>query len=1513
MSRMRYPSWNEFLSKYPNNPQDAFQALCRLLFRNKFGIGDSLPYFYNHPGIETAPIQVEDVLIGFQSKFFTGETINDSQAHDLIDSIITARNNNPNLTKIILYTNSVFFFPRPEEDAIKRQKKVEKTATDLGLDFEWMFGDNILDVVARTPLAYNLFFDLNSNLSHLYESVRKINAQNLRNICSHTSYRGQNIVLDRSKEIAALKGLLTQKKNVLIHGESGSGKSAIVKSHWEEVSNNGAVAYYFTRGEQFETHIVNSLFSMDEEYTYTGFRDFYDGFETKLLIIDSAERLTELSNRTILQLIIEGLSERGWQFVFTCKDSAYNELHGLLRDLQVQVSDINVERVSEAVLHDIEKKYKLTLPTNDKLLRQLCLPFYLTRYCEVENAETATPEAFRELVWCRKVRGTIRGGIQQKRENCLLMVVMEQQEKGAYYVNPVGLDHDTAYILVQEDVLIEQPHKGYAVKHDIYVDWTLDYIIDRDCSDINNCLVILAKAPRNVTYRNAFARWLDNIVNSSDGRVRVIMNAFVNGNVQQQWRHTLLASVGNSKEYASIFFNEYSEALKADNYGLFDYFVDVLTVSCLTVTQYFEYEGLNYPVTKSKGSGWEEAIKFVVANRDDYYMRHLVAVQKLLEGYSEKNGAVTQEAAELSLYLFNEIAEIRKRGESIWVDNLKSWSELVCKYAYGIRHELNSIFNQVQENMWIKHTDPYAELVDYVLKDSNHLGKAMIYISCLDSIVALMNLFWREQPSCEDKRRHGYNRIHNQEFLFGLNTEYGLDIEYFPASPFQTPVMRLLEADELLNKNCDKVTDFIIDFMNECVIFFAKRQSYELLECVSVSLPNGAQHDVVLTQSLWNMYRGTANIAMPHVLESMHMALEKYLLAMADDKQPKWEKLKAVLWYILEKSHSASLYGIVASLAVAYPKELYEIFLYLCQDIHFLVADLNRYSHEITANSRAITFHGHEQWSKEREQSDRLPHRQQHLETRLLQVQCIYDTSEFPEDKKRLEQAYKVVDIIKSQVTGVEDTTCLFVMKRIDYRTHHRRNITLSNGISAVELTPDLTPKLKAISEEAETYPDRMITISLRLWADKIYKGESVKGYPFEGKPHYAIEVIRLIEKQVETREGNLLLMPGDEFIPYMASATLLMKHTNELSEKEQIECWERVLLALNNPSAMLSNSLSEFSICIAAIPTMLELFPERRCELIPVFRGYVNETVEFVHHRVCDMISSTILCGKLWEKYPVLMNEVLKSHRSMISGMDYDNMTVEEADAILCLLTYQPPDEFRWIGDICIKKLSAVWNKRNRYGRIMRNAQIAENVARYILFAPHKEVLGLINAYIPVLQLDSYSEPLMTQLLLGAVQHNKYKNFWIAWYAMYERVTAEARKSILNEYLLNPMWLQRDFDDWFMLQEKDMNFFEQVSRDIGGNPTVIYSLSRVFGTIGKNRSRKSLKILFIIIDKYSPKLQEEKKSVMHYMEKTLKLVFAEHGDDISRDRTFKEEVATVLEYMINNGSSEASDMIKIL
>lgn len=1522
---IKQSTWNEFVGKNPDNPQGAFEALCRLLFRNKFGIADSLPYFYNNAGNETVPVKVGQDTVGFQCKFFSGNTIDDSQTRQIIHSIKTAHAHYPEQNKLIVYTNLVFGNPKGDEAKTALQKDIEKTAVDNQLAIEWMFGDNILDLVDQTPLARSLFFDLNSNLKNLPASINIWNDNSFKDINAEIPYNGQTIQIDRRKEIAELKELLAQRKHILIQGESGSGKSAVIKQFWQETSGTADSVLLMLKGIDFDTQSINDLFSFDESYTYAGFRDFYAGHGNKILVIDSAEKLTEQSNHTVLRLLLDNLGDTGWQFIFTCKSNSSEELHQLFKDISLKVSDITVDILSESVLNNIAAQHGLNLPTNQKVLHQIRIPFYLARYCELESVDVASPEAFREQVWEYKVRGRVRGGAQQKREECLIQIVQTQLQQKTYFVRPLGIDHDAAYALVQEDILTTLSHKGYAIKHDLYVDWTLDYILEQDLSTPDKCLSALKDVPQNITYLNAFSRWLETQIDTKDQRIKAIMDAFVNGQVNKKWEHALLATIGKSETYATEFFSQYDSYLKENKFTLFEKFVEVLDVSCKAATSHFEYKGERYAVYSPVGKGWDQAVRFVYDYKDTYYLDHLGTVLKLLKSYSKagKNATEMTHAAQLSLLIHQYVAQKRLNNEEVWTGHLKPWSTLVCSFVWAIRKELRTIFQQVINNQWLKNEDPYYELVEYVLTNEDNLGKSMLYLSCFDEVIGLMRLFWKEHPKDSKHRRWHRDDTYGREYVFALNEEFGMDMAYFPASPFQTPLWSMLSAEELLDKNGLKTLDFIIEFTDNCVKAYSERDTLDYKTVIPVQLSDGSQHEIICSQSLWNLYRGTQSYSIPHLLESYHMALESHLLSDTDSKQqePDWERVKTWLWRILNYSHSASLYSIVASVVTAHPVELFDELLFICQDIRFLSYDLTRLACEMMADSRSITFHRHESWGQERRQSNNLPHRQLHLERVLLDLQYKYDTEESDLAKSRLAEAYSLVDKLRSQADKLssEDGYIRFIKERINYRGYKKENVVLKGGVDAVMLTPNFSEELQKESKRTTVLADRLGAISLRVWADKKFKRQEgeLKGNQFVGNPKLALDAIREIEKQGESGNTNYLLLPGDAYVPYMASAVLLMFHQDILTDSEKKECWERVLMALNDPRAMVSNTLSELNICIAAIPTLLDIYPEREEELLPVIAGYATIKNVYIDRRVCDMLSSTILDGKLWEKRHALMHKALVFLKNNLPGRDYEAMDADSADAVLCLLTCQPPEDKRSIGNICIDKISDNWANEEGQLNLMDEYHIAENVTNYILFAPMEDVGRLMTNYVPVLRNDEYGKSLLGTFVINAAQWKRFNNFWRVWDTYYDKVKALASthsyNPLLNTYLLNPDYLNRDYDDWFTLEEKDMAFFERAAEDLGGAPETITALSRVFATIGKPFTKQSIDIFNTIITKYHPSIDTRRSYAVFYLEKVIKIVMVNNETDIRTDTRFKEEFVAVLEFLRDNGSTAASEMINNL
>ena len=93
-----------------------------------------------------------------------------------------------------------------------------------------------------------------------------------------------------------------------------------------------------------------------------------------------------------------------------------------------------------------------------------------------------------------------------------------------------------------------------------------------------------------------------------------------------------------------------------------------------------------------------------------------------------------------------------------------------------------------------------------------------------------------------------------------------------------------------------------------------------------------------ISNRLWNTYRGTQ--VSPHVLESMHMALEKFFLERGKNTDSK--TLEYWLLYLLKKSKSASITAVVASIVLTYSEKTFNVAKILFQTKEFFLYDTSR-------------------------------------------------------------------------------------------------------------------------------------------------------------------------------------------------------------------------------------------------------------------------------------------------------------------------------------------------------------------------------------------------------------------------------------------------------------------------------------------------------------------------------------------------------------------------------------------
>lgn len=148
-------SWIKFES-LSSNPQDDFESLSRLFFKYKY-IRDpniSLSKQYNNPGIETHPVLVDGIRIGFQAKYFTGR-VGYEQIMDSVEKIV--KNYTGKIDKV------VFFCNKDINENTESFKKVIKKLQNINVSYELCCNDSILDVI-KTDDNYgkikSLFFDI---------------------------------------------------------------------------------------------------------------------------------------------------------------------------------------------------------------------------------------------------------------------------------------------------------------------------------------------------------------------------------------------------------------------------------------------------------------------------------------------------------------------------------------------------------------------------------------------------------------------------------------------------------------------------------------------------------------------------------------------------------------------------------------------------------------------------------------------------------------------------------------------------------------------------------------------------------------------------------------------------------------------------------------------------------------------------------------------------------------------------------------------------------------------------------------------------------------------------------------------------------------------------------------------------------------------------------------------------------------------------------------------------------
>lgn len=1551
-------NWKIFGVKYDKRETWAFEQMSYLLFCAEFNNRIGLFRYKNQTGIETEPIEKDGKFYGFQSKYYT--TLIADNKDDIIDSIKKAKSKNKQLDQLYLYINQEL-----SESTTKSKKKpqyqldIEKVAKTAGINIQWRVPSHFELQLSLPENKYinDIFFSLEPSEGNLLDEILKHNDVILKDIKIEIPFKDKKIKIDRNLVVEAIANACQYKKNIIISGEGGCGKTSIFKEFYNSYFKRIPICVF--KANELNVNHINDIFHFDHKFTFAQFLNAYKDEPLKIFVIDSAEKLAEISNNDILTTLIQKLKENAWNIIFTTRYAYLNDLTFHIKEnYQLPFDVIDVSLISADELKSIADEFKFSLPNNQKFLERLRNLFYLREYVQQYSNidKQGNYNGFIDFLWKKRIQNTVtKDNLHLEREKCIISIAKQRCETGRFYINADSLPQSVLFQLKQDEILgYDDTHNGYFITHDIYEEWTLNKIVSRSFSNYSNTKEFFDDLGNSLPIRRAFRLWLsDHLSENSKDIERFIQEGFTNIEVTRFWKDEILVSVLLS-DYSETFFNFFEKEIIANDFKILKRILFLLRIACTDISAI-----QNIEIIKPKGKGWEEVISLVHKHKSDIFDSNLNLVLPVLTDWCDfnKKGETTKLSGLLALSLIQKT----ETEEKFFIQ--KGAEENILKVVFNaaneLQNELKEIFDKVVSNKWAEHRDPYEGLCSKIL-EKPYIATELIKILPL-SIIQLCGLFWQKRLKKHDGFRYDRDSM---ESRYGLTDKHNLN--YSPASANQTPIKWLLQVA------FHETLDFIIDFTNKAVESYSHSDyGKEDVEKIKLHI-NGKEVSQYLSLAIWGMYRGSGSPVVPYLLQSVHMALEKVILESTQTLESKI--IQDILLRILIKSKSASLSSIVCSVVLANPDKCYNIALILFKTIELFHSDSIRCKNEHEAKSIYSIGYGMGKFKDIFYTNERLKtcddkHRILNLESLFLNYQ-LFGVNGFNEEQNTefIKKLYKIIDQHKSNAPTIKSHGIL--LARMDRRNLISKVSQHDDNNLLIEFSPkELSEELKKESEEAlNKYHDVFKYSSLRIWADFLTdtrnQTKTTKQEKYENNPLLALSETRQLVKELQSGRNAMSIM--EYSIPGFSCSKLLIEHKDKLSKEDKVFCKEIVLSTLSNLfSDDYNYQISDgVEASVHAIPTLINIDPEEVENYISfMVLALLDLTDIGVSKRICDYVIESIHKSKLWEqnskvaqsilfsyiklkpKYTNIVAEKRKeigwgriSKKSILEELEkinpdftFENLSFDTNDItslditsleiVLQLIPSDTNDKIHL--DIYTKSLPSLASQLLKDSRSWKEdtrddsnihllrLRIFKRVAYFILQRDKTEIENFLEPF-----LNSFSSTKETasfiEELVGAEDYlNKNEQFWHIWHSLYPKIKELCinprgyhLKEIIINYLLAWRWWREGVEEWRSLKRENLSLYTNASNEIGNIPAVLYSVVKVLNSIGTHFKDEGIDWIHLIVSNNKLlNLGDLESNTLYYLENFLRTFIFINRQKIKEEIKLKNKVIPILDFMIERGS----------
>ena len=1212
-SQMQEVNWNIFKAKFGGKEQKSFEWLCYLLFCNEFNISKGIFRYKNQTGIETEPIDYDGKLIGFQAKFY--ETRISDNKGDIEESINKAKSKNQKIYKILFYINQEF------SESSKKGKKepaykteIENYAKSQGIEIEWRVPSHFEAQLAlednRTLAQY--FFSLDKSIIDFTGELNQHTESILASIRSKIEFKDYEIKIDRSEAIKNIKVILDGSPLLILSGEAGVGKTAVIKDFYDQIK--GETPFFVFKATEFNIPNINQLFTNYGHFTLLDFIKEHQGIDKKYIVIDSAEKLSDIEYPEVFQELLSTLLGGNWKIIFTTRYSYLDDLKFQLVEVyHVNFQPLNINNLTTEELIVLSEKYRFDLPNNERLLELLQNPFYLNEYLQIYGGleNTISFSDFKDILWKKQISKTMcrTDNIHIKREKCFLKIAYKRANDGHFFVKADDCDDHILHNLEADEIIkYDSTAGGYFITQDIYEEWALDKIIERSFSRSQDCHLFFRDIGSSLPIRRAFRNWLSEKLLSNKDEVKSLVDTtIVDAQIEDYWKDEIYISLLLS-DYAGVFFQLFESKLIEDNQKLLMRIIFLLRIACKGIDDDFiKLLGIRKTAnlaiktlfTKPKGSGWNCVIEFIYKHKNDFGLQNINIILPLLDDWNNKNkvGDTTKKASQIALYYFNEITKNDRRYS--YRNTEVQLTKVILQGASEITDELKSIFDEIISKKPTNRKDKYYEVVKAIL--TSITDSIEVVRSLPGYVIKLADLFWF-QPSTKTGRFEIDS--FGVEQYFGLSERH--DFDYFPASAFQTPIFQLLRFAP------NETVDFILSFTNKCVECYANSKINNEIEKVEVFVNETKPVKQYISNRLWNMYRGTQ--VSTCLLESLHMALEEWLLGNAETTSK--EILESWCLYLIKKSKSTSITAVVTSVVLAQPSKLFNVAKILFQTKELFLYDTQRMMLEQMQKSQLLMFknsfpsnYRNKLYENERIKTCDKPHRKFALEHIALHYQVFMSEGESKSEfKERQKSIWTIFDkyyqeLPDKSLETESDKTWRLYLARMD-RRKMIQEVEEKDGKFLIKFNPEIDPELKKYSEDSINKSSAaMKYMSLNLWANYRFTREKDKYEQYQQYENnlqlVIVETKKIIKGLKKKDEEDYYLF--NHSIPAYACSVLIRDFSDKLNSEEKEFCKEVIIEYASTPFKakhyfyQISDGTEP---SITMLPELIKHFPKNKEEI---------------------------------------------------------------------------------------------------------------------------------------------------------------------------------------------------------------------------------------------------------------------------------------------------------------------------